>query len=112
MQATCGVDIASPLLAQICKDFIDAHMLRIEQANSVEIFCAYAVEWLKKRGIVGVGHTASGLALRFADGAELDLFANAAVADVAASVPLTGTAEKISVERPKADLSVNITGRE
>lgn len=111
MQITSGPQIASPLFAKICQDFIDAHMLRLEQANAIEVFCAYAADWLRKRGVVGVGHSASGLALRFTDGAELDLLENTTAGVSADSVPLTGAAEKLSVERPKADVSFSITGR-
>lgn len=37
-------------------------------------FCAYATKWLADRGVVGVGHSNSGLALRFSDGEEAPLF--------------------------------------
>jgi hypothetical protein len=111
MKIASGVKIDSPLFAKICQDFVDAHMLRLEQANAIEAFCAYAADWLKKRGVVGVGHVASGLALRLADGTELGLLENTTSTAAPDSVPLTGTAEKLSVERPKADLSVSITGR-
>lgn len=62
----------SELLNAIRDDFLAAH---IDMAPpSVDAFCAFAAEWLAKAGIVGVGHTASGLALRFGDGSEKLLF--------------------------------------
>lgn len=67
----------SEILDAIREDYLVANP--DADAAKVEKFCAYVVEWLAKTGIVGVGHTANGLALRLGDGSEKLLFSQAPV---------------------------------
>lgn len=67
------------ILNQILDDFFKhtAEKNCPPSADSVadlHAFCAYAKNWLSKRGVVGVGHTYGGLSLRFIDGEESILF--------------------------------------
>lgn len=80
----------------------------------VKIFCKYAATWLSSRGVVGLGHTAAGMALRFADGQELLLFVPPKeIRPIlpAGAIPITGTASKISKPGTGDSPSVAITGR-
>ena len=63
---------ANDVLSKIGADYIAA--TPDASAEKVHAFCAYASKWLLDRGVVGLGHTDSGMALRFADGEELPLF--------------------------------------
>jgi hypothetical protein len=63
----------SELLDAILNDFLAAGAS--VTGASVSDFCAFAADWLAKAGIVGVGHTTAGLALRLADGTEKVLVA-------------------------------------
>lgn len=58
----------SELLDAIREDFLKSRELT--ETFTLDIFCDFAADWLAKAGIVGVGHTSSGLALRLADGTE------------------------------------------
>lgn len=58
----------SELLDAIREDFLAAG--HIVDTCTLAAFCDFAADWLAKAGVVGVGHTASGLALRLADGTE------------------------------------------
>jgi hypothetical protein len=83
--------------------------------DKVQAFCAYASTWLRERGVVGLGHTDSGMALRFADGEELPLFSR----DVPAELPaakgvfsITGNVEgKITKPTLGDSASFQITAR-
>lgn len=58
----------SELLEDIREEFLKANP---EIAiGPVDDFYQYIVTWLAEHGVVGVGHTPSGLALRLADGTE------------------------------------------
>ena len=63
---------ASEVLTKILEDFT-AKNTELEPA-AVRTFCDYAATWLASKGVVGVGHTPAGIALRFTDGQELLLF--------------------------------------
>lgn len=58
----------SELLDAICEDFLASG--NICDTCTLDAFRDFAADWLAKAGILGVGHTASGLALRLADGTE------------------------------------------
>jgi len=60
------------VLSKIGEDYIAA--TPDATPEKVSAFCAYAAKWLLDRGVVGLGHTDNGMALRFADGEELMLF--------------------------------------
>lgn len=76
-------------------------------------FCDYAATWLASSSVVGVGHTQSGLALRFADGRELLLFSPPPelVIPVPGDVNITGTQSKITKPVSGNSPSFQITGR-
>jgi hypothetical protein len=78
-------------------------------------FCDYASTWLSARGIVGLGHTASGMALRFADGQELLLFVPPKEIELqlpTGAVEITGAAgSKITKPALGDSPSFQITGR-
>ena len=60
--------VKSELLEDIREEYLQAHP---EIAvGPVDDFCQFVVTWLAENGVVGVGHTPSGLALRLADGTE------------------------------------------
>lgn len=62
----------SELLDEIREAYLVAHP--DIAVGPIDDFCAYVVDWLSKTGVVGVGHTANGLALRLGDGSEKLLF--------------------------------------
>lgn len=80
---------------------------------TVAAFCDFAADWLAKAGVLGVGHTASGLALRLADGRELGLITpDEAPAPPSIAVGIsTGGGGSVrsggSIEQP----GISITGR-
>jgi hypothetical protein len=69
------------VLSKIGADYLEANPEA--SAEKVQLFCEYAAKWLLDRGVVGLGHTDNGMALRFADGEELMLFSR----DVSAELP-------------------------
>lgn len=103
--------LKSELLDAVREDFFVAHP--DTPAEPVTNFCNYVVSWLAKTGVVGVGHTPDGIALRLADGRELGLlFLDAApsTADTpAVSIASSGVSARqgVSGESP----SIRITGR-
>jgi hypothetical protein len=103
---------ASELLNQIRTEYCDQGPEQQHQAELLRLFCDYAAQWLVDRGCQGLGHAASGLTLRFADGTELALFtADTATIDTPA-VAISMTADK-TPRTVMADRwpSVGITGR-
>jgi hypothetical protein len=58
-------------------------------ALAISAFCDFAADWLAKVGILGVGHTANGLALRLRDGSE-KLLVNIDTAPDIADTPAVG----------------------
>jgi hypothetical protein len=83
--------------------------------EKVHAFCAYAAKWLLDRGVVGLGHTDSGMALRFADGNELMLFSRDLSAELPAAKGVLGitgnSASKIEKPILGDSLSFQITAR-
>jgi hypothetical protein len=105
--------LESEVLNKILEDFTGG---KPESASDqVRAFCAYAATWLSARGIVGLGHTASGMALRFADGQELLFFVppkEIAVQLPTDAVEITGAAgSKITKPALGDSPSFQITGR-
>lgn len=101
----------SELLEKIREDYFAAHPAA--DVAAVNDFCAHFVNWLTATGVVGVGHTPNGLALRFADGREFGLLfldSELGAADtpsVAIATSGAGARQGISGESP----SVRITAR-
>jgi hypothetical protein len=76
-------------------------------------FCSFADTWLKDKGIIGLGHTTDGLALRFKDGSEYLLLKNDSDIYTGLAVGVTGGNEKINAKAELAAApSFQITGRE
>lgn len=100
-------ELLKKVLADYCAQGDD---LKFQEAI-VSAFCNYAANWFKEKGVIGVGHTADGLALRLADGSEYILFSSDTDITNSASFSVTGTSSKI--EKPVNDFtrSFNITGR-
>ena len=102
---------ASEVMTKILEDFT-ANQPELETAQ-LKAFCEYAATWFVHRGVIGVGHTPAGLALRFADGTERLLFEAPAHNLVGASreVNITGTYNKITKPIVGDSAAVQITGR-
>jgi hypothetical protein len=81
-------------------------------AAPVDHFCQFVVGWLSEHGVVGVGHTSSGLALRMTDGTE-KLLISLDVGNVGVDTPAVGigTGGKASAREGIgcSDTSVSIT---
>jgi hypothetical protein len=101
------------VLSKIGADYIAANADAAPE--KVQAFCAYASNWLRDRGVVGLGHTDSGMALRFADGEELPLFSRDVPADLPAAkgvLNITGNeAGRITKPILGDSLSFQITAR-
>lgn len=63
------------VLEQILATYVAEKKLPENEILLLQEFSQYATKWLSGAGIVGVGHTNSGLALRFKDGQEVPFFA-------------------------------------
>lgn len=102
---------ASEVLNSILADFTANKPELV--TDQLRAFCDYAATWLAANSVVGVGHTPSGLALRFADGRELLLFSPTPelVIPVPGDVSITGTQNKISKPVAGDSPSFQITGR-
>ena len=94
----------SELLDMIREAFTAAH----PEEHSIDAFCAFATDWLASRGIAGIGHLGSGLALRFRDGSELGLI-NAEEAPQLPSIAVSLSAHRI--DRLPNTEPVAVTGR-
>ncbi len=77
----------------------------------IKKFCAFGNDWLQKKGVVGVGQTMSGFAIRFADASERLLSVTPAVDEIGGAVSISGTASKVGRPFIDSTRSVNITGR-
>lgn len=65
----------SELLEKIRDEFLES--CGMAEAYTLDDFCVFAAKWLAEKGVVGVGYAASGLSLRFTDGTEIGLIAQA-----------------------------------
>jgi hypothetical protein len=80
-------------------------------ADAIAHFCEFANEWLRKKGVVGVGQTVEGFAIRFTDGSEHVLVASAPT-EITPGTPvsITGLASRNQRVVPDSTRSVPITG--
>lgn len=81
------------------------------QEGILNAFCDYAAEWFKKNGLIGLGHTVDGIAIRLADGSEYALFQPGSAGGSGSSVSITGGATKIEKGIGEHTPSFQITGR-
>jgi len=80
-------------------------------ADAIAHFCEFANDWLVKKGVVGIGQTTEGFAIRFADGAEHVLAASVpAEITPGAPVSITGLESRNQRVVPDSTRSVPITG--
>lgn len=104
--------VKSELLDAIREDFLTAHP--DSGQSDVAMFCAFAADWLANAGILGVGHTANGLALRMRDGSEKLLVTLETALDAAdtpaVGIGTGGTSARQGIGGGEAP-SVRITGR-
>jgi len=103
----------SEVLAKILDDYTsESAELRTPELAA---FCSYAAAWLRSHGVVGLGMAQAGMALRFADGTELVLFAPATELDIQVPqdvINITGNAGSKIVKPVLGDsASFSITGR-
>lgn len=104
----------SALLMQIVSDYCASNEEYRGQRGALDAFVKYAAQWLVDNGCLGMGHAATGLTLRFADGRELSLFSLPDAYPVQQpAVPISSVKDKLVVTTV-ADKSaaVQITGRQ
>lgn len=104
----------SALLMQIITDYCASNEERHFQQGMLEAFAQYAAKWLVDAGCLGMGHAATGLTLRFADGRELSLFSLPDAAPVQQPAVAISSAKDKLVVTTVADkgTAVQITGRQ
>ncbi len=74
-------------------------------------FCEFANDWLVKKGVVGLGQTTDGFAIRFADGSEHILATNTPTSvEPGMPVSITGLEARNQRTMPDTTRSVQITG--
>lgn len=105
---------ASGMFEKILTDFLEQCDRKDENIAAVlQEFCHYLPTWLTQKGLVGVGHTTEGMALRFADGQEY-LLIDATRLEEIANMPafaITGNnAGSVRSSGAVQDSSVRITG--
>ena len=104
---------AKDVLSKIGADYIAA--TPEASAEKVLAFCEYASKWLLDHGVVGLGHTDNGMALRFANGEELPLFSREVAPELPAAkgvFNITGiSGSKITPPTPGNAPDFQITGR-
>lgn len=99
--------ILDEILADYCAKS-DEHKF---QEGILRSFCDFAADWLARRGIIGMGHTVDGLALRLSDGSERILFSNEfAPPTNTPSYPVTGATGR-NDGLPNPNDTFAITGR-
>lgn len=98
------------LLKKVLSDYCAQNEELRFQESMLASFCEYAADWFKRNGVIGMGHTDEGLAIRMADGAEYSLFAGEINSSGSTSVSVTGTASKIE-KGGDTTRSFPITGR-
>jgi hypothetical protein len=80
-------------------------------ADALSSFCVYATAWLKNAGIIGLGHTATGVSLRLRDGSEILLTGGEDLPlHNSPSVNITGNATQLQTTTPSRPADVAITG--
>jgi hypothetical protein len=103
----------SALLKQILSDYCASNEEYRFQEAMLADFCKYAAQWFIDNSCVGVGHGATGMTLRFADGRELSLFAAPDLAPAQQQAISISTSKDKLVTKTMADSSQSfgITGR-
>ena len=103
----------SEVLAKILDDYTNGSATL--RTPELEAFCEYAAAWLSSHGVVGLGMAQAGMALRFADGAELTLFVPPTELEIQVpqdAINVTGNAGSKIVKPILGDsASFSITGR-
>lgn len=99
------------LLKKVASDYCAQNEDLKFQEGIIDSFCNYAADWFRRNGVIGVGHTAEGLSIRMADGAEYILFEPEASSVFNAPVSITGVTTKIEKPVNDATRSFPITGR-
>lgn len=78
----------------------------------VSSFCVYATSWLKNAGIIGLGHTPNGMALRLRDGSEILLTGGEDLSlQNSTAVSITGNTAQLQTATPARTTDVAITGK-
>lgn len=99
--------------SELIEKIRDAFVAQYPAETNLQLFCNFAAQWLADKGVVGVGHAASGLSLRMADGDEISLISGDAANSSAQTYPVNITTVKAS---PRGGIlgdgpSVQVTGR-
>jgi hypothetical protein len=77
----------------------------------ISSFCVYATAWLKNAGIIGLGHTPTGMSLRLRDGSEILLTGGEDLPfHNSPAVNITGNATQLQTTTPARPADVAITG--
>lgn len=93
---------------------LDAYLAQTGAPPSAALsaFCVYATSWLKDAGIIGLGHTASGMALRLRDGSEILLTGGEdLLPQFSAAVNIIGNTAQLQTTTPARSTDVGITGQ-
>lgn len=102
------------MFAKIRNDFLAQTTSQKNDAEVLQRFCEYATKWLTDSGLVGVGHAASGLSLRFSDGSEYLLTPTPSAETPVAVMPafsITGNnGGSVRSAGAMADSSIRVTG--
>jgi len=81
----------SALLATILDDYLVFRgQPEPNTSHALEDFCDFVVDWLNNKGVIGVGHSMGGLALRFNDQSELSLLPDANAPQQSVTVGISG----------------------
>lgn len=99
------------LLKKVLTDYCAQNEEYRFQEGLLAAFCDYAAKWLRENGVIGIGHTAEGLSLRMANGAEYMLFQPESSVNVTPPVSITGVTTKIEKAVNDTTRSFPITGR-
>ena len=99
----------SDLLTEIMRDYFAVYPETSK--DGISHFCSFAADWFNNKGVIGLGHTAEGLALRLADGSEKLLFGSIVNYETGAPAQITGLVTKIEKGAADTTRSFPITGR-
>lgn len=104
--------VKSELVDAIRNDYLQAkHSV---SGGVIDHFCEFMTKWLAEKGVVGVGHSASGLALRLADGREIGLLSVEIAPNTADTPAVSLTKGGVSARQGiggGADTGFRITGK-
>jgi hypothetical protein len=105
--------LKSDLLTAILNDYVQQGDAEKQHEDVLQAFCEYATGWLIEKGLVGVGHSVSGVSFRFTDGQELSVIDVGTSQPTAPAMSITGSAA--APARPGVttaiDSSFAITGK-